>query len=226
MMNPLLAFPTDMLVRVHVVGLMAAADHCPLTVDHLAQIEAEVRRRDDLPHGATPVGGVTPFENVVLAGLVDNSHAFTTIRFDGSRLSVTSVIGATPNGNATRPAAFRVSADECAPCAGSLTARQVAQLQAVGDRWHLNDLRLGSPEQERHLAGWFAFMGVDPSTVTHSWRRTILASAGLLVDSDGYRYGTLWRVERVPVVVLVWLAMLPWVESHPWGEVPRFPKEI
>lgn len=79
-------------------------------------------------------------------------------------------------------------------------------LYEIWKRWHLNDLRAGTPKQEEAVREWKR-MGnkYEYETVVE-----YLKSINLYVD-NGYRYGSNWLKENVPTDVLEWLFSLPGV---------------
>lgn len=77
-------------------------------------------------------------------------------------------------------------------------------MRQVWQRWHLNDMRAGTPKQEEAIRRWRSTTD-DPS---YDAACKMLESIDLLFD-NGYRYGTAWLKEEVPVDVLEWLFKLP-----------------
>ena len=85
-----------------------------------------------------------------------------------------------------------------------LTKEQCLELQNIWERWHLNDMRAGTPKQMEALRAW-------RKTVPHESYAAdckMLESIGLLYDGD-YKYGSKWLKEDVPITVLEWLFSLP-----------------
>ena len=72
------------------------------------------------------------------------------------------------------------------------------RMAAIWKRWHLNDMRAGSPAQEEHLRTTpDAFPGYPVSY--YEWASGLLAKAGLNPDPNtGYRYGSAWLTEALP----------------------------
>lgn len=119
---------------------------------------------------------------------------FVTIEWDGKRLSITGVEGPLRNGDARG-------------CCGQIDLSDlvtkynwVSRLMEVWERWHLNDLRAGTPEQE-------AFLREHPAR-NYDEACDTLKNAGLY-DVNGYRYGQAWLFEEVPDDVIQWLFSLP-----------------
>lgn len=65
----------------------------------------------------------------------------------------------------------------------------------VWKRWHLNDMRAGTPAQESFLRAQ------KPAPRTYSEILGLLYSNGLMVD-NGYSYGSAWLKEEVPSEVI------------------------
>lgn len=78
------------------------------------------------------------------------------------------------------------------------------RLKQVWQCWHLNDMRAGTPKQEEAIRRWRSTTD-DPS---YDAACKMLESIDLLFD-NGYRYGTAWLKEEVPLDVLEWLFSLP-----------------
>lgn len=72
---------------------------------------------------------------------------------------------------------------------------QSYKLVELWKRWHLNDLRAGDELQEGYLRAWGKGGGYEE-------RCAALENAGILVH-NGYKYGTSWKTEKVPSVVLM-----------------------
>ena len=84
------------------------------------------------------------------------------------------------------------------------TRKDCFRLKQAWQRWHLNDMRAGTPKQEEAVRKWRPTAD-DPS---YDGACKMLESINLLVDG-GYRYGTAWLKEEVPLDVLEWLFSLP-----------------
>lgn len=153
------------------------------------------------------------FTKLLRPGLVDCGYGdaprlrsvFVTVEYTNGRLSITGVEGPTANGDA---------AGSCGQCRDlaveqfndGWTAEMVDQLRAVWERWHLNDMRAGSPAQEDWLRA-------NPVTAVYPESRFEKAKAALasarLDPDNGYSYGSAWQTENVPDDVLTWLQALP-----------------
>lgn len=146
----------------------------------------------------------------------DRQHpVFVTIRWEPPRLSISGVEGPNQNGNAAGACGqLRLDPTYAAP---GWEADDVAQLDATWRRWHLNDMRAGSPAQEQ----WLRDHPDRPSPLEYfPWACEQLAAAGLHPDPDhdDYRYGSAWLSEDVPDEILDYLWALPnTTRAHPWG---------
>jgi len=81
--------------------------------------------------------------------------------------------------------------------------RKVQRMVDIWRRWHLNDMKAGSPAQEQYLRE----NPIDPAAYAYPKSHydvacAVLAAAGLNPDpADGYRYGSAWRTETIPADV-------------------------
>lgn len=86
----------------------------------------------------------------------------------------------------------------------------------VWERWHLNDMRAGSPEQEQWLRNnpipkeEYAYPKSHYEVASGK-----LAAAGLNPDKDGYKYGHAWKSEELPYEVVEFLSNLPETDQTP-----------
>lgn len=88
--------------------------------------------------------------------------------------------------------------------ATGFTKEDCVRLMQVWQRWHLNDMRAGTPKQEDVVRKWRQ----TAADTGYSAACKMLDSIGLLTD-NGYRYGSRWLKEDVPEEVLKWLFTLP-----------------
>lgn len=72
---------------------------------------------------------------------------------------------------------------------------KVRRMVEIWERWHLNDMRAGTPRQEEYLRT------LTPRPRGYEATCQALTDAGLLVD-DGYRYGSRWLTEALPAEVI------------------------
>lgn len=151
-----------------------------------------------------------PFTKVVTPGYetIDGLEytVFCTIQYKAGKLSITGVVGPFPNGNC-KGGCGQISLDETTPYEGF----PLEAFKRVWERWHLNDLRAGTPAQEEYLRR-------NPPQYTYPKTHYVTACAklkraGLNPDTsyfvEPYLYGTKWLTEMVPESVLEWLKSLP-----------------
>lgn len=130
---------------------------------------------------------------------------FLDIRFDGERLAIFGVEGPKCNGDAEGGCGQVIgSLDQILSYEPGFNAEVVARLQSIWSRWHLNDMRAGCEHQRDWETG----------------REVTAHPQGLLskpCEVCGYKYGTEWRTETVPLDVLDFLESLPATTlSYPW----------
>lgn len=162
-----------------------------------------------------------PFTRVLLPGTVpDGSRRFSlfvTVKWDGARLSIVGVEGPMKNGNARGGCGQVGVSRDLVPAVG-WTPDMVDALRSAWDRWHLNDMNAGTPEQMEYLRSHGGPMEYGAACDT-------LKAAGILTVPDprdpsrSYTYGSAWLSEPVPEDVLSVLASLPESPTpHPWGD--------
>jgi|694.fasta_scaffold25991_5 hypothetical protein len=100
------------------------------------------------------------------------------------------------------------------------TTEAIQWLFDMWERWHLNDMRAGTPRQEEVIRRYAVHGGNAYREAPHSYAKTHgyedayalhcawLVIEGLLVDG-GYRYGTAWLREEVPQEIVDALQVLP-----------------
>jgi hypothetical protein len=126
---------------------------------------------------------------------------FLTVRWDGVRLSMTAVEGPTRSGNCYG------SCGQCQPGPDytAIPGVDLKRIGAVWGRWHLNDMKPGTPAQMAALEDMPpAVYPENHYTKACAW----LEARGLLVDG-GYKYGSAWLKEEVPADVIEFLQTLP-----------------
>lgn len=135
------------------------------------------------------------------------------------QLSITGVEGPLPSGNALGGCGQIVmhlrepdGLEGFEPAPG-WTLESVKRLLELWDRWHLNDMRAGSPAQE-------AWLRDNPVSVkypeSHYEKASeALAAAGLNPDADGYRYGHAWKREEIPADVIAEIEAFPETDIQP-----------
>lgn len=165
------------------------------------------------------------FNKTVRIGRIADGAVFCTIKFSGEergRLSIVGVIGPTKGGNC-RGACGQIDSTLAGinptdwKFAKGWDYSKLHDFLRIWERWHLNDMRAGSPTQE-------TFLRENPPVYAYpkSYYETaceVLAGAGILEDwkliHDGkpYKYGTSWLYEEVPNEVLEFLGGLPTADS-------------
>lgn len=88
--------------------------------------------------------------------------------------------------------------------AKGFTRKDCFRLKQAWERWHLNDMRAGTPKQEDAVRKW----RTTSNDQSYKAAFEMLKSIDLLVD-DGHKYGSKWLKEEVPLDVLEWLFSLP-----------------
>ena len=148
-------------------------------------------------------------DKIILIGTGQYGSVFCRIKFDGTRLSITGVEGPKRNGNC-RGSCGQIIMHEwnIHAYAKGWDAAEVARFREVWNRWHLNDMRAGTPAQEQYLRD-------NPVTAVYPESHYVraceaLANAGLNPDPEtGYRYGRGWNLEQVPQSIIDYLESLP-----------------
>lgn len=139
---------------------------------------------------------------------------YAQICYQDGKLSISGVEGPTNDGNCKGSCGQIVMHEwQGLRCAPGWTQAMVAQFREVWDKWHLNDMKAGTPEQTAYLESLGKYESYD-------WACTELEKAGLLtaphpVTGEPYRYGTAWLKTEVPGDVLEWLRGLPDTDEVP-----------
>ena len=81
----------------------------------------------------------------------------------------------------------------------------------IWQRYHLNDMKAGSPRQEAYLVGYKDGLGIN--SLSHETRLDLLEKAGLEPDTqhNNYRYGSSWLYAPIPDDILAEIAT--WKEA-------------
>jgi hypothetical protein len=160
------------------------------------------------------------FSKIVRVGTVDvgNSRAsvFCKIEFDGRRLSISGVEGPLPSGNARGGCGqidMHLSADSFRTFGPGWSRAKAAEFLRIWGRWHLNDMRAGSPRQRDAIRAMpdKSYDAVKPA----------LEAAGLSPDAEHlhngkpYAFGSAWLFEAVPAEILDFLRALPDTDRAP-----------
>lgn len=137
----------------------------------------------------------------VLVGSTARGNVFITISYINKRLSLTGVEGPDSRGNCKgscgqiRDTLVRLTAPH-------FTKETLDQLKQIWDRWHLNDMKAGTPAQEDYLRENYK------ERCDYTKACEVLQEAGLNPD-NGYKYGSAWLFEEVPEDVINFLASFP-----------------
>lgn len=153
------------------------------------------------------------FEKIIRVGKkADTGNTFVKIEWDGKRLSLTGVEGPKSNGDCRGSCGQIVDGlNGFAELAPGFTVETVNRLRETWKRWHLNDMRAGSPEQMEWLRA---------NPVTYKYPVSQYAAATKALDDaglnpQGARYGSKWWHEDVPTAIIEWLVSLPDTDIKP-----------
>jgi hypothetical protein len=144
---------------------------------------------------------------------------FVTIKWNAPSLTLTGVEGPKANGDCVGSSGqITLTGPDRAPLllAPGWTPDMIDRLQAIWDRWHLNDMRAGSPAQSAYMRAH----PMDPDSYRHPRSHYTaacahLAAAGLNPDLNHmhkgkpFAYGSAWLLEPVPAEILAELLAFP-----------------
>lgn len=138
---------------------------------------------------------------------------FCRIEFKNGKLSITGVEGPKRDGNAFGSCGQIIMSDwnitEYAP---GWNPELVSEFRNIWDRWHLNDMRAGTPAQGEWLRqNPVVFKYPDSYYIKAS---EALSAVGLNPD-NGYKYGSKLLKEEVPKTVIDFLESLPDTDITP-----------
>jgi len=160
------------------------------------------------------------FHKVLFAGLMPDCGypIFLNVSIVDGRFSISGVEGPLTNGNAKGGCGQIRDSLRDMRMEGDLTKEQVREVLEYWQRWHLNDLNAGSPDQE-------TFLRLNPlgNVADHYYSAcTELANNRLnpdphFMNKDGepYSYGEAWNSEELPAHVLEFFVSLPPSTRHP-----------
>lgn len=161
-------------------------------------------------------------DKVVRLGQCPDGNIYCKIKFADGKLSITGVVGPHSNGDCKGSCgqidmSYREGAlDPIAPAPG-WDAERIAYFMSLWDRWHLNDMKAGSPAQRE----WLKANPIEDRLNHYTKACEALAAAGLNPDpgylhkGEPYRYGHAWLFEEVPEHVIAYLAALPDTDKAP-----------
>lgn len=75
--------------------------------------------------------------------------------------------------------------------------QKARRIEAIWKRWHLNDMKAGTPEQEDAIKAWKA----QGNKYDYTKAVEHLKSIGLY-EVNGYKYGTAWLKEELPQAII------------------------
>ena len=136
------------------------------------------------------------------------------IEYESGKLSISGVEGALSSGDC-RGSAGQINMSgipsDIKLCK-DWTTQDVKKLFEIWERWHLNNLKAGTPEQEDFIRTWGKDNKYDYTAACEA-----LKAAGLyeVIDENGqpYKYGHSWKKEEVPAEVIDWLFARPSAEK-------------
>jgi len=147
-----------------------------------------------------------------------NVPVYCKIKFKDNRLSISGVEGPYSNGNCYGSCGQihqSLNLNELIP-AKEWNLELIKRFLNIWDEWHLNDLQVGSPEQEKYL---------DENNLKKDYNfskaKLVLEKAGLSPDENyihngkPYRYGSAWLFKTVPIEIIEWLESLPNSDTEP-----------
>lgn len=160
---------------------------------------------------------------IVNIGIVDlgtpkGCELFCKIELNGKRLSITGVEGPLPSGNC-RGSCGQIDMHEWnfKKLHKGWTLSLVRKFRDVWKRWHLNDMKAGTPKQEQAVKEWLD----AGNKYEYQSVRSMLDRLNLLIDESyihngkPYEYGTAWLVEELPDSVISFLVSLPKASKEP-----------
>jgi hypothetical protein len=144
------------------------------------------------------------FKKTVFIGITDEGQLNVSIKWDGHRLSITGTEGRNNGGQIV------MSPWNIQTYAEGHNAETVQQLRSIWEKWHLNDMKAGSPAQT-------AFLEDNPIKQRDHYTAATkaLEAAGLnpdpnyLHEGKPYKYDSAWLFVEVPDEVLQYLHQLP-----------------
>lgn len=139
---------------------------------------------------------------------------YCKIEYKDGKLSITGVEGPTSGGNALGSCGQIVMHEwDVATYAPGWNKELEEKFRTVWERWHLNNMRAGTPAQSAHLRNIKdRYPGYPKSH--YEWALEELGKVGLNSD-NGYKYGSAWLKEEVPQSVIDFLWSLPDSDKTP-----------
>ena len=137
---------------------------------------------------------------------------YCRIKFIDGKLSISGVEGPLPSGNALGSCGqidMHLKPEDIEKLAPGWTRGKISNFLKVWGRYHLNDMKAGTSEQQAELRK-HTFPGYPVSH--YDWATEVLDNAGL---NNEYKYGSAWLREEVPQVALDFLQSLPDTDKAP-----------
>lgn len=157
------------------------------------------------------------FTRIVCPGTLDHAM-FAKIEYTDGKLSISGAIGPKRNGDAYGSCGQFIMCFKEYDWRGHTTLADIApnknwtpelvkEFFDIWGRWHLNDMRAGSPDQEEFLRN----NPINDALDHYTKACKALADAGLNPDPNygNYKYGSQWLKEPVPDEILQKLMNLP-----------------
>jgi len=160
---------------------------------------------------------------IINIGILDlggkkGGQLFCNIEFEDGRLSISGVEAPLPSGNARGSCGQIVMHEwKFKKLHKGWTPALVSKFRKTWDKYHLNDMKAGSPRQELAIAAW----KLGGATYEYKAACEMLAQLGILEDQDyihegkPYKYGSAWLKTEIPTEVISFLASLPKSENQP-----------
>lgn len=147
------------------------------------------------------------------------ASVYCIIEYKNGRLSISGVVGPLHSGNCLGSCGqIIMSWTPIVKYAKGWTPSMVNRFLDVWDRWHLNDLQAGTPEQMDYVRN-YRKNHARANYSDYEELCSALKTAGLyeVIRADGalYKYGHGWIFEPVPADVLQFLDSLPVSDKTP-----------
>ena len=144
------------------------------------------------------------------------ASVFCSIEYKNGRLSISGVVGPLHSGNCLGSCGqIIVNWTPIVNYAKGWTPSMVNRFLDIWNRWHLNDMNAGTPEQMEFVRNYRK----NHARPSYDELCDALKNAGLyeIVQADGtlYKYGHAWLFEPVPTDVLQFLDSLPVSDKTP-----------